>query len=160
MTTLIEWSSVLTSLAGVLAAILVLLELRRMDKHKDLEITMKLFEWAETDRLRKALKWVENEFRFEDYKSKKAALENDSEVSDYLFQVEAFFEEVGFMVNKNFVDIDVITDRLGAFIISDWKKLEPWILDMRKERSDKTFANIFKNYIRKQPPTWKKIKYF
>lgn len=136
-------------MAGVLAAVLVLLELRRMDKHKDLEITMKLFEWAETDRLRKALKWVENEFQFENYKSKKAALEKDSEVSDYLFQVEAFFEEVGFMVNKNFVDIDVITDRLGAYIISDWKKLEPWILDMRKERSDKTFGEHFQKLYHK-----------
>ncbi len=149
MVALIEWSAVLTSLAGVLAAILVLLELRRMDKHKDLEITMKLFEWAETDRLRKALKWVENEFQFENYKSKKVALEKDSEVSDYLFQVEAFFEEVGFMVNKNFVDIDVITDRLGAYIISDWKKLEPWILDMRKERSDKTFGEHFQKLYQK-----------
>jgi hypothetical protein len=149
MTTLIEWSAVLTSLAGVLAAVLVLLELRRMDKHKDLEITMKLFEWAETDRLRKALKWVDNEFQFENYTSKKAALEKDSEASDYLFQVEAFFEEVGFMVNKNFVDIDVITDRLGAYIISDWKKLEPWILDMRKERSDKTFGEHFQKLYHK-----------
>jgi hypothetical protein len=64
-------------------------------------------------------------------------------VSDYPYQVEAFFEEVGFLVNKGFVDVDVIVDRLGAYIISNWKKLEPWILVMRKERSDDTFGEHF-----------------
>lgn len=99
---------------------------------------MKLFEWAETERLRKAFRWVETEFQFEDF-----------EAGDYPYQVEAFFEEVGFLVNKRFVDIDVIVDRLGAYIISNWKKLEPWILAMRKERGDRTFGEHFQKLYQK-----------
>jgi len=114
-----------------------------MDQHRDLEISMKLFEWAETERLRKALRWVEKEFQFENYEKYKNEVETDFEVSEYPYEVEAFFEEVGFLVNKKYVDIDVIVDRLGGYIISNWKKLEPWILAVRKEREDRTFGEHF-----------------
>jgi hypothetical protein len=143
MVTLLEWTAILSALAGVSATVFILLQLRHMDKHRDLEISMKLFEWAETERLRKAFRWVEREFQFEDLEKYKAEVEENFEVSDYPYQVEAFFEEVGFLVDKKFVDIDVIVDRLGAYIISDWKKLEPWILALRKERDDKTFGEHF-----------------
>lgn len=114
-----------------------------MNKHRDLEITMNLFEWAETDRLRKAFRWVEKEFQFETFEKYKVSIADNLEVSDYTYQVEAYFEEVGFLVNKKFVDIDVIVDRLGSYIISNWSKLEPWILAVRKERADETFGEHF-----------------
>jgi len=149
MVTLIEWSAVLSALAGISATVFILLQLRHMDRHRDLEISMKLFDWAETEGLRKAFRWVEKEFQFEDYEKYKAEVEEDFEVSGYPYQVEAFFEEVGFLVNKKFVDIDVIVDRLGAYIVSNWKKLEPWILVMRKERGDNTFGEHFQKLYEK-----------
>jgi hypothetical protein len=48
-----------SALAGVSATALILLQLRQMDKHRDLEISMKLFKWAETDRIHKAFRWIE-----------------------------------------------------------------------------------------------------
>jgi hypothetical protein len=149
MVTLIEWAAVLSAVAGISATVFVLLQLRHMDKHRDLEVSMKLFEWAETERLRKALAWVENEFQFEDYEKYKAEVKSDPEITDYPYQVEAYFEEVGFLVNKKFVDIDVIVDRLGGYIILNWKKLEPWIFAVRKERGDKTFGKHFQRLYEK-----------
>src|SRR4030067_1744558 len=149
MVTIVESTAILSALAGISAAVFLIIELRHMDKHRDLEISMKLFEWAETDRLRKAFRWVENEFKFEDYEKYKVKVAEDFAVSDYPYQVESFFEEVGFLVNKKFVDIDVIVDRLGAYIVSNWKKLEPWIITMRKERSDKTFGEHFQKLYEK-----------
>jgi len=143
LVTLIEWTAVLSAVAGLAATIFILLQLRHMEQHRNLEISMKLFEWAETERLRKAFRWIEEEFEFEDYEKYKAEVEKNFEVSDYPYEVEAFFEEVGFLVNKKFVDIDVIVDRLGAYIVSNWKKLEPWIFAVRKERGDKTFGEHF-----------------
>jgi len=149
MVTLIEWTAVLSALAGISATVFVLLQLRHMDRHRDLEISMKLFDWAETESLRKAFRWVEKEFQFEDFEKYKAEVEENPEASDYPYQVEAFFEEVGFLVNKKLVDIDVIVDRLGAYIVSNWKKLEPWVLVMRKERGDKTFGEHFQKLFEK-----------
>jgi len=63
--------------------------------------------------------------------------------------VTAFFEQVGFLVEKKFVDIDVIDDRLGAYIVSNWKKLQPWILTLRKEKSDETFGEHFQKLYEK-----------
>ncbi len=145
MVTLTDWAAVFSAMAGVIAAVFFLLQLRHMDKHRDLEISMKLFEWAEGDRLRKAFRWVENEFQFEDYEKYKMQVKNDFEVSDYLYEVAAFFEEVGFLIQKKFIDIDVIADRLNADIVSNWKKLEPWIMALRKEKGDKTFGEHFQN---------------
>ena len=110
---------------------------------------MKLFEWAETDRLRKAFRWIEKKFRFEDLDKYKAEVEENLEVSDYPYQVEAFFEEVGFLVNKNLVDIDVIVDRLGSYIISNWDKLRHGYLLSEKREMTGPLANILRNSMRK-----------
>jgi len=149
MVTLIEWTAVLSAVAGITATVFILLQLWHMDRHRDLEISMKLFDWAETESLRKAFRWVEKEFQFENYEKYRSEVEENFEVSDYTYQIEAFFEEVGFLVNKGLVDIDVIVDRLGSHIILNWKKLQPWILALRKERDDKTFGEHFEELYRK-----------
>jgi hypothetical protein len=156
MVTLIEWTAILSAAAGISATVFILLQLKHMDKHRDLEISIKLFEWAENERLRKAFKWVEKEFQFGDYEKYKAEVERNIEVSDFPYQVEAYFEEVGFLVAKKFVDIDVIVDRLGSHIVSNWKKLEPWILAVRKERGDKTFGEHFQKLYQKTAAFMKK----
>jgi hypothetical protein len=142
MLTVTEFAAIFTALASTFAAVLILFELRHMGKHRDLEISMKLFEWAEWESLQKAFRGVEKEFQFENIEKYKSEVAEKFEVSDYPYRVEAYFEEVGFLVNK-FVEIDVIVDRLGAYIISNWTKLEPWILAMRKERADETFGEHF-----------------
>lgn len=141
--TLTEWAAVSSAVAGVSATIFILLQLRHMEKHKNLEISMKLFEWAENDRLHRAFRWIEEEFQFEDYEKYKAQEDTSYDVRDYPFEVTAFFEQVGFMVEKKFVDFDVIIDRLGPYIVSNWKKLAPWILSSRKEKGDETFGQHF-----------------
>jgi len=149
MVTIIEWTAVVSALAGISATLFILIQLRHMDKHRDLEISMKLFEWAETESLRKAFRWVETEFQFVDFEKYKTEVEENFDIVDYPYQVESFFEEVGFLINKKFVDIDVIVDRLGAYVISNWKKLEPWIFAMRKEKGDKTFGEHFQKLYEK-----------
>jgi len=44
MVTLIEWTAVLSAVAGISATVFVLLQLRHMDQHRDLEISLKLFD--------------------------------------------------------------------------------------------------------------------
>ena len=143
MATLTDWAAILSAAAGVSATVFILLQLRHMDKHRDLEVSLKLFEYAETEHLRKAFRWIEEEFQFTDYEKYRAEVQSNSEVSEYPYAVTAFFEEVGFLIQKKFVDLDVIADHLNTHIILNWKKLEPWVLAMRKEKGDKTFGFHF-----------------
>jgi hypothetical protein len=149
MVTLTDWAAILSALAGVSATVFILLQLRHMEQHRDLEVSMKLFEWAESERLHKAFRWVEEQFQFENYEKYKAEEAKSFEVSDYPYEVEAFFEEVGFLVVKKFVDLNIIVDRLGSYIIADWKRLEPWILALRKEKGDETFGEHFQKLYQK-----------
>lgn len=149
MVTIIEWSTIFSAVAAVLLTIFALDQLRHMEKHRNVDISMKLFEWSENERLRRALKWVEREFQFENYEKFRKQEETDSEVSDYSYEVIGFFEQVGFPVGKRFVDLDVIDDRLGPYIVSNWKKLEPWIMAMRRERYDRTFGEHFQKLYEK-----------
>jgi hypothetical protein len=143
LVSLTDWAAVISTVAGVSAAVFILLQLRHMEQHRNMEISMKLFEWAESDRLRKAFRWVEEKFQFEDYAKYRADEKAILEIGDYPYDVTSFFEQVGFMVSKKFVDLDVIVDRLGHYVVSNWKKLEPWILALRKEKGDTTFGEHF-----------------
>lgn len=149
MVTIVDFTAIISASAGLLLAVFAVIQLLHMEKHRNIEISMKLFEWAENERLRKAFRWVEEEFQFEDYEKYKADKKDSFEVSDYPYEVTAFFEQTGFLVDKKFVDLDVVDDRLGSYIISNWKKLSPWIMAMRKERGDASFGEHFQKLYEK-----------
>ena len=143
MVSVTDYAAVASAVGIVLGTVFVLMQLRHMEMHRNVEISLKLFEWAETERLRKALRWVENEFHFEDYDNYKAQELTSHEVGDYPYEVTSFFEQAGFLVEKKFVDLDVVDDRLGSRVASVWKKLGPWINAVREETGDQTFGEHF-----------------
>jgi len=136
-------AAIISATGVILGVVFVVIQLRHMEMHRNLDISMKLFEWAESDRLRKAFRWIENEFQFQDYDKYKAQEATDSEASEYPHEATAFFEQIGFLVEKRFVDLDIIDDRLGSHIVSNWKTLEPWIMAMRQEKENNEFGRHF-----------------
>jgi hypothetical protein len=149
LVSIVDLATIVSAVASLLLAVFAVVQLRHMEKHRNVDISMKLFEWAENDRLRRAFRWVEEEFRFEDYEKYKAEVMSSFEVSDYPYEVTAFFEQVGFLVDKRFVDLDVIDDRLDPYIIGNWKKLEHRIMALRKEKGDDTFGEHFQRLYEK-----------
>ena len=156
MVTITDEAAVLSAVAAMLLAVFAVVQLRHMEKHRNVDISMKLFEWAETDRLRKAFKWLDNEFKFKNYEDYKAVEPLNVETSEYPFEVTAFFEQVGFLVEKKFVDLDVVADRLGTRIILNWQKLEPWIAGVRKEKGDLTYGEHFQRLYQRTADYMKK----
>jgi len=136
-------AAIISAIGVVLGVVFVVIQLRHMEMHRNLDISMKLFEWAESDRLRKAFRWIENEFQFQDYDKYKAQEATGSEASEYPHEATAFFEQIGFLVEKRFVDLDIIDDRLGSHIVSNWKTLEPWIMAVRQEKENNEFGRHF-----------------
>jgi hypothetical protein len=143
MMSVADWAAVASAAGISLGTVFVLMQLKHMEMHRNVEISLKLFEWAENERLRKALRWIEDEFHFEDYDNYKAQEQVSHEIGEYAYEVTAFFEQVGFLVEKKFVDLDVVDDRLGSRIVSVWNKLDPWIKTVREQAGDKTFGEHF-----------------
>ena len=136
-------AAIISTIGVILGVVFVAIQLRHMEMHRNLDISMKLFEWAEGDRLHKALRWIENEFQFQDYDKYKDQEATNSKASEYPHDVASFFEQIGFLVEKRFVDLGIIDDRLGSHIVSNWKKLEPWVMAVRKEKENNEFARHF-----------------
>ncbi|MGD0329672.1 MAG: DUF4760 domain-containing protein [Nitrososphaeria archaeon] len=143
MVTLIDYTALISAAAGIFAVIFTVIQLQHMEKHRNVDVSMKLFERAESERLLKAFKWVEEDFKFENLEVYRRQSGENSELRDYPYEVTAFFEETGFLVKKKFVDLDVIVDYLGPRIISDWQKLEPWVLELRKKKINQSFGIHF-----------------
>ncbi len=145
LVTLIEETAMISAASAIFVAIFAVIQLRHLEKHRNVEISMKLFEWAETDRLRKAFRWIDTNYKFKNYEEYQALEKENPEAGEYPHEVTTFFEQVGFLVEHKFVDIDVVADRLGHHVVSDWRKLEPWIAATRKEKSDSTYGEHFQN---------------
>lgn len=143
MVGIIEETAVISAIAAMLLAVFTVMQLRHLEKHRNVDISMKLFEWAETDRLRKAFRWMDRKYAFKSYADFKLLEEKDVEASEYPSEVTSFFEQVGFLVEKKFVDLDVVVDRLGHYVVSNWGKLEPWVMAMRQEKRDPTYGEHF-----------------
>ena len=142
MVGIIEETAVISAVAAMLLAIFTVMQLRHLEKHRNIEISMKLFEWAETDRLRKAFRWMDRKYTFKNYEDFKLREEKDVETIEYPSEVTSFFEQVGFLVEKKFVDLDVVVDRLGHYVVLNWRKLEPWVMAMRQEKRDPANSNL------------------
>jgi hypothetical protein len=140
---IIEDTAIISALAAILLAVFTVMQLRHLEKHRNVDISMKLFEWAETDRLRKAFRWMDRKYEFKSYADFKLIEEEDVEASEYPSEVTSFFEQVGFLVEKKFVDLDVVVDRLGHYVVLNWRKLEPWVMAMRGEKHDPTYGEHF-----------------
>jgi hypothetical protein len=145
LVTLVEDVAIISAVAGILLAFFTAMQLRHLEKHRNVDISMKLFEWAETDQLRKAFKYMDKKYQFTNYVEHKKLEEKDFEASEYPVEVMEFFEQVGFLITKKFVDLDVVADRLGHYIILNWQKLQPWIEGVRKETNDPSYGEHFEN---------------
>ena len=83
MVSITEDTAVISATAAILLAVFAVIQLRHMEKHRNVDISMKLFEWAENDRLRKAFRWIEEKFQFGNEKKYKIQEETSFEVSEY-----------------------------------------------------------------------------
>jgi hypothetical protein len=143
LVTIFEGTAIVSAASAIFVSIFALAQLRHLEKHRNVEISMKLFEWAETDRLRRAFKWMDRQYPFKTYSEFKSFEEKDAEAAEYPFEVVGFFEQVGFLVEKKFIDLDVVVDRLGNSVIQNWRKLEPLIMGVRQERNDLGYGEHF-----------------
>ena len=119
-------------------ALVILYQIRHMQTARNVEVTMRMFEWAESNRMREAIRWVVTQFEIESY-----VHQPEGERSDYPGLVIAFFEQAGIMVQNRLINEDVVVDNLAASAIRTWERLKPWIEHERRQHQDERFGEHF-----------------
>ena len=97
---LVEETAVISAISAILLAVFAVIQLKHMEKHRNVDVSMRLFEWAETERLRKAFRWIDQYFQFKTYEDYQALEAKNPEANEYPFEVTAFYEQVGFLIEK------------------------------------------------------------
>jgi hypothetical protein len=136
-----DWTliaSISSMVAFWVTALFMLYQIRHMQTASNLEVTMRMFEWSESNRMRDALRWVSAKFDCDAFLK-----QSEEERSDYPGMVIAFFEQAGIMIERRLVDEEVVIDHLALSVILSWRHLEPLVRRMREQSDDERFGEHF-----------------
>jgi hypothetical protein len=125
-------------LAFWVTALFILYQIRHMTKSRNVEVTMRMFEWAESNRMREAMRWVNSAFDYSAYRN-----QPEAERSDFPGLLIAFFEQAGIMIEKRFVNEDVVLDNIGLDAVRVWAKLKPLVEQTRQDLGDTRYGEHF-----------------
>lgn len=145
MGTVGEIASIFSMVALVVTAIIVTMQLADMKRKRNVEISLKLFEWGESERVQRAVRFITRRFQFkkEKYDEYRQQYEGKPEFEEYPQTVTSFFEHAGMLVSKKMVDMDVVVDHLGYQTIACWEKLEPLIRLWRRDHQNPSIGEHF-----------------
>lgn len=59
---------------------------------------------------------------------------------DLVYVVLTTFENIGILVYRREVELDLVDDYLSGFIVITWRKIRPLVLAVRREQARDTFA--------------------
>jgi hypothetical protein len=141
----LDWTllaTVSSMVAFWVTALFILYQIRHMNRARNLEVTMRMFEWSESNRMREAMRWVTTQFALDTYLK-----QPESERSEYPGMLVAFFEQAGIMIQKKLVNEDIVIDHLAISVLSAWQRLQPlvehWRTQMRDDRVGEHFEYIY-----------------
>jgi hypothetical protein len=137
-------ATVSSMVAFWVTALFILYQIRHMQVARNVEVTMRMFEWAESSRMREAMRWVATKFDAQSYLSQPA-----EERSDAPGVLIAFFEQAGIMLQKRFVNEDVVLDHLALHVVANWDRLKPLIEHERRQIGDERVGEHFEYLFRR-----------
>jgi hypothetical protein len=143
----LDWTLIATVSSMVafwVTALFILYQIRHMNRSRNLEVTMRMFEWSESNRMREAMRWVTTQFDLGAFLK-----QPESERSEYPGMIVAFFEQAGIMVQKKLVNEDVVIDHLALSALNSWKQLQPLIAHWRELMKDERVGEHFEYIYRR-----------
>jgi hypothetical protein len=126
-----------------LGVIIALLQFRNQQHLRQLEIVMRLYStFGEENFVRHFLKVSSWQYRtYEDYRRK-----NDPEDYVSLMVVSVFFENMGLLLKRKWVPIELLDDLLSGPLLDVWPKVKPIWDGMRKEYEQPSWAEWFEYF--------------
>ncbi len=103
-------------------------------KHADADLLLKLYDLRREETMRKARKFMVEEFYAETAKEFLDKYPPGTEKNAYFRQVLTYWEMVGVLVHKGFLDTELLFETTSEFHIF-WEKARATVLDLRKLRN-------------------------
>jgi len=128
---IVSVSTVVAAAGVMVGVVLAILELRNIKRTRQMELIMGVYELFGTREYRDAWEKVRtSEFKDYDGYVKKHGL------TDFM-QIAALFEELGFLLHRKFLDIDIVRELLSESTKMTWEKVKPIVEDARKKVSQR-----------------------
>jgi len=120
-------SAVVTVFSVMVGVVFAIVELRNISRAQQMELIMNIFSrFANREFI---IAWEKLRTReskgYEEYMKKYGWVE--------VTQVSAMFEGLGVLVNRRFVDIDLVRELLSESTKMTWEKVKPMVEDARKQ---------------------------
>ena len=138
----IQTVSIMIASAGVLAGVIYyVLEIRHQSRLRQTESMIKLSPWFNMN-AREVQEAITQVCSIE-YKDYEDYLERYSEKPENMTLkiLGNYFEGIGILVYRKLVEADIVYDFWGDIIQSSWEKIQPLVVDMRKDIGD---PNMFR----------------
>jgi len=132
----IQTVSIAIASAGVFAAaIYYILQIRHQTKQRQMDMVMRLYSTFMSKELSESLLVIMGlEYRTYDEFIKKYGIPSPKEpVWTAYMMVVNFFNEVGMLLHRKFIDIESVDELFSFRVALFWERLKPLIEDMRKQ---------------------------
>jgi len=120
-------SAVITVFSVMVGVVFAIVELRNISRAQQMELIMNVFSRFATREF--IIAWEKLRIReskgYDEYVKKYGWVE--------VTQVSAMFEGLGVLVNRRFVDIDLVRELLSESTKMTWEKVKPMVEDARKQ---------------------------
>jgi hypothetical protein len=130
-----EISAVVAAVGVVVGVVYYVLEIRHQDKMKHLDLFMSLYSvWGSRDVLDAHRRFMT--IKIEDYDSfvKEHGPVTDSlQIYTDIDQIGWFFNLMGFLVKEKIVQVKLIDELLGYWVIRNWEAIKPLAYGWRKQ---------------------------
>lgn len=114
-------ASAVSAVAVAVSLILLLLQLHRMRFTQEVTVALGLYDRSTSPEMLEAVSWVKTEMSsdvtYDDYRS-------NPEVRSRLEHLWYYFEFLGVLVDRGYVNEDIVFDQQGAFIAGIWDKTQ------------------------------------
>jgi hypothetical protein len=139
---LLQTVSIVIASSGVfLAAIYYILQIRHQDRMRHLDLFMRLYSTWGSEDFNRAHRRV-GVVKVKDYDSfvKKygPVASEDTEISEMWMDIDRigwFFNIMGFLEKENIVNIELVDELLGYWVIKSWENIKPLVYGWRKQHN-------------------------
>jgi len=128
-------SIAIASVGVFAAAIYYIFQIRHQEKMRHLDLFMRLYStWGSKDMLDAHRRFVVIEVKdYDSFVKKHGPMTKSSQIHTDIDQIGWFFNLMGFLVKEKIVQIKLVDELLGYWVIKNWESIEPLVYGWRKQ---------------------------